>query len=244
MKNLIIIGNSLIKIYSVDSRNTLMSVNRYTHSQIPDSLKELENKETIYIASVVPKLTSHYCNLFTHAYVIKNNDIPILENKTENPEHSGIDRLLNTLAAYYLIPNYNKIIVDGGTAISISVATEPGMFLGGAIFSGIETEMKALARNTELLPDIAGASFPERGIGTSTIEALKSGIFIGTVGAIKEIIRTTELELKAWNELPTHTILTGGWGKIISDHLDIHHTYEEHLTFTGMLKTVERLKDC
>ena len=83
-------------------------------------------------------------------------------------------------------------------------------FLGGSILPGLAMQARAMHEFTDLLPliDVGEFSEPPPALGTSTESALESGLFWGTVGAIRQL--TEELSNDA-GKIP-RIYLTGGAG--------------------------------
>ena len=121
--------------------------------------------------------------------VLTQKEIP-LKTEVDFPEKVGIDRLL---AAYAAVRWKRKrprdtqrpiLLCDLGTAITVDLVSPDDVFLGGAILPGMNLAAKSLRRGTALLPKIEAfetAKFP----GKNTQEAIRAGIFEGTIGAIR-----------------------------------------------------------
>lgn len=153
------------------------------------------------------------------------------------PDKVGIDRLLNGLAANYVrLPHEPAVVVDTGTATTVDRISAAGAFEGGAILPGFELAGLALHRYTALLPQIAPEElrcndldpFP---LGKNTRDAIRSGIFWGQVGAVRELVRRLS---------PTgqqlSLLLTGGAAPLLAPHLHDLGTVrlEEHLPLKGL----------
>jgi type III pantothenate kinase len=108
-------------------------------------------------------------------------------------ERVGIDRLLAAAAAVSQPPfHVPKIIVDVGTAITVDLIDAKETFQGGAILAGMRATTIALSELAERLPEIPGQMLPKEQppvVGKNTEEALASGLYWGTVGAIRETIQ-------------------------------------------------------
>ncbi len=91
------------------------------------------------------------------------------------PEGAGEDRIANVFGAkkQYAPP---FLVVDVGTAVSVDVVEESGKWCGGIILPGRASYLRGL-ECCALLPaveDLRDCVFPV--IGTTTLEALKSGL--------------------------------------------------------------------
>ena len=151
--------------------------------------------------------------------------MPIL---VENPQTVGIDRLLNALAAYRRTKS-STIVIDFGTAITIDIVSKEGEFLGGLILPGIGTSAYALNKQTALLPEV-NIKRPEKIIGKNVEDAIKAGIYFGTVGSVIHIIK--ELR-RIYGDLK-YTIATGGDAKIFKKDIPEIDKFIPCLTLEGI----------
>jgi type III pantothenate kinase len=87
--------------------------------------------------------------------------------------------------------------VDAGTAITVDLVSADGAFEGGVILPGFRLTAKALAEGTDLLPhvDHDPAAAPPPVVGKSTAAAIRSGLFWGQVGAVRELTHRIAGEL-------------------------------------------------
>jgi pantothenate kinase type III len=96
--------------------------------------------------------------------VIAGPDTSGLEMKVDSPERVGADRIVNAAGALWkhgcivkekpLTLEKPIIIVDLGTATTVSVLDRSGAFIGGCICPGVMTSAKALSSAAAQLPDI------------------------------------------------------------------------------------------
>ena len=110
-----------------------------------------------------------------------------LDARCPNPERVGPDRLLNAYAAdaRYGAPADRRRPGDRDHASTPS--TRGGAFVGGAIAPGIELGLRALASDAALLPHVF-PGIPATAIGTDTSEAIRSGVVLGHVGVVRELV--------------------------------------------------------
>ena len=104
------------------------------------------------------------------------------------------------------------IIVDLGTATTITVVDKDGVYLGGAITAGMKLGLRALGNGTALLPDLSVNDAPKSVIGSNTIDALKSGAIYGAASMVDGMIRRIERDLG----YKCKVVATGG----IARHVD------------------------
>ncbi|MBR3836627.1 MAG: type III pantothenate kinase [Clostridia bacterium] len=103
------------------------------------------------------------------------------------------------------------VIVDMGTATTLTVVDEKGRYIGGAILPGVGIGLNALADETSLLPRIELAP-PKKAISSSTVESMRSGALFGAAGAIDGILERFEEELGC---KPASVVCTGGLGSVV-----------------------------
>lgn len=146
---------------------------------------------------------------------IRPDDLP-LQIDMPQPEKVGIDRLAAAAAANRLrSPGRPAVVVDCGTAVTVDLLSENGVYLGGAILPGAPLMAKALADGTSKLPQIAAL---ERGMppampGTATAEAIAVGIGWGFRGAVSRLVAEGRRALKGDAEV----VLTGGWRSAVRE---------------------------
>ena len=107
----------------------------------------------------------------------------------DRPEHVGMDRLLNAVAANSRrVPGQGALVVDAGSAITVDLIDRDGVFRGGAILPGLRLMSRALNQYTALLP-IVDTIPPEPEVpGTSTPSAIATGIHAAAVGGVRFLI--------------------------------------------------------
>lgn len=91
------------------------------------------------------------------------------------------------------------VIIDMGTATTLSVIDGQRRHIGGMIAPGVGISMNALTEKTAQLPKIS-LDPPKRCIGSNTVECMKSGILYGAAGCIDGLLDRIEEEL---GETPT-----------------------------------------
>jgi type III pantothenate kinase len=148
--------------------------------------------------------------------------------KIDNPEEVGADRLLNALAAH----NHYRgplVVVDFGTATTFDIVDAQGAYLGGVIAPGINLSIEALHQAAARLPRI-GIGRPQSVIGTSTVPAMKSGIYWGYIGLIEGLLVRIESEFGE----PLKAIATGGLAPLFAEGTTKLTTIDPDLTLDGL----------
>ena len=225
-------GNSHTKIGCVDNGKVLDPVVRLETNQNKTlfeyasdidrilCLTNLKEKKTdgVIISCVVPPLRevlSDALKVVTgkNAVIVGAGVKSGVRLKIDDPGTIGSDLVSAASAAknLYKLP---AIIVNLGTATTITVIDKEGTYTGGVFMPGVTLSMNALSRETSLLPSI-DLTPPKKLICTQTNDAMKAGIIYGTAGAIDGIIDRFIEEIGD----PSPTIIaTGGIApKIIKD---------------------------
>lgn len=158
-----------------------------------------------------------------------------LKLKYANPKEIGADRIAGAIGATAIHPDTNLIIIDMGTATTIDCVTANKEYLGGAILSGLRISIEALANGTAKLPSVEIAK-PNHVCGTSTIEAIQSGLYYGNAGAIKEFCYLYQKSIFK-GEKP-FIIGTGGFSRIFEEY-NLFNEICPELVLLGVKKAVE-----
>lgn len=153
--------------------------------------------------------------------------VPI-ENQYRTPETLGLDRLAGMVAASWLYPGTNVLVIDAGTCITFDFLDESGKFLGGNIAPGLDMRYKAMHHFTQRLPSVERA---DTGLllGETTQEALQNG---GLMGVLMEIAGYIEILKNKHNSI--NTLLTGGDAQYLAEHLKTTLAVEPHLILIGL----------
>ena len=152
-----------------------------------------------------------------------------LNIKIDNPAQLGADLAAGAVGAIdkYPLP---CIVIDMGTATTISLIGKNGEMLGGAIAAGVRLTLKALFENTAQLPSV-NIEAPSSVIGTNTVDCMKSGLVYGAASMIDGIVERMENEYGKVSSV----VATGGLSKEIIRHCKRHIAYDENLLLDGLL---------
>ncbi len=189
--------------------------------------------EGAIISSVVPPLTTVmkkavYRICGKNPLIVGPGIKTGLDIKTENPSALGSDLVVDAVAALaeYAPP---LIVIDMGTATTMSVIDKNSRYIGGVIIPGIIVSQNALSANTSQLPyiDISG---PEKVIGKNTVECMKSGMILGAAAMIDGMIDRIHEELGE----KAAVIATGGLSGMIVPHCRRDIIYDCDLLLKGL----------
>jgi type III pantothenate kinase len=167
--------------------------------------------------------------------ILAASDLPLTVALAE-PDAVGIDRLLGAVAANRLRdPGRPAIVVDLGSAITVNLLSAEGVFLGGAILPGMALSARALAAFTDRLPriDTRDIADPPPPLGTSTEPALRSGLYWGAVGAIRELVGRLGAQVSGKPEV----FLTGGAAPTVAKAFGDLARHVPHMVLGGIALT-------
>lgn len=129
--------------------------------------------------------------------------------KIDDPAALGPDLLTGAVAG---LDEYGSplVIVDMGTATTISVIDKQRRFMGGMIMPGVKVSVNGLTSNAAHLPDIA-IQLPDKLINGTTVGAMQSGSVYGHASCIDGMLE------RIWDELgyKTAVVATGGFATTV-----------------------------
>lgn len=163
----------------------------------------------IVIGSVVPHQTAIIARALkkfhTMEPLVVDRDTP--SGVQHHSNQMGTDLYANAVAAHELYKG-SKLVIDFGTALTVTGIDAAGEVLGVIIAPGVITSLKALVGDTAQLPDIE-LKEPERVLGRDTVACMQSGMVYGYVGMVEGFIERAKQEMG-----DAYVISTGGLGHI------------------------------
>jgi len=237
------IGNSNIKCAIFNREKEIFEKfsietdkNNSDYAKLTQIIKKKHNYYACVISSVVPELNDIISNVIFNRVGIT----PIFLNtsrkcgliyKYSDPSKIGADRLANVLSG---ISGYNHplIIVDFGTATTVSLSLAENEFSGGLIAPGIKTSLEALHYNSSKLPKL-NFEHPFEIEGTSTEQCIRSGVYYMHLGFIEHL----KNKLKA-KYITIKSICTGGFSIFFKDLFDV---YDPDMVLKGCFEYYKRI---
>ena len=216
--------------YAIDIK-TILDIYHINRSDIEGAI----------ISSVVPQIT--FAARLAVQKILKKDAMIVgpgvktgLNILLDNPGEMGADRVADAVAALaqYPVP---LVIVDMGTATTISVLDDKKRYIGGMILPGVGVSLDALTARASQLSGIS-IDAPRHVIGKNTIECMKSGVLYSNAAALDGIIDRIEEEL---GEKAT-VVATGGLAKKIVPHCKREIILDEELLLRGLLIIYEKNK--
>lgn len=240
------IGNTNIVLGCIEDENILFEARMATDlvKTSDQYCAELKNMLALFevqpemidgsiVSSVVPpvlnsfktairKLTGHSC------LVVGPGIRTGLNIRMDNPADVGSDLIVAAVAA---VREYGAplLLVDMGTATTITAVDAEGTFVGGCICPGVKISMEALTGRTAQLPGIS-LDAPQRAIGKNTRDSMRSGIMLGAAAMLDGLLDRMEEELGS----PVKVIATGGIAKFVVPLCRRELIYDRSLMLKGL----------
>jgi type III pantothenate kinase len=218
-----------------DAQDKLAALLEKGWSKIPlsKSAKEKIKDGAVIVSSVQPAWTEQVKQLVKERLgeriMVIGEEIPLpMEMAVDEAKKVGTDRVVAAAAAYAVVEQA-VVIADFGTAITIDLVDDEGVFLGGIIAPGLSTGAKALNEYTAKLPLIEPAK-PTAPWGKNTEAAINCGIYYGALGLLHEVVRRYAEKIDKW----PYTIITGGDAALIKDDCEFIDSYVPNLTVKGI----------
>jgi type III pantothenate kinase len=176
--------------------------------RIIDQNQSESDRIPIYLVSVVPSQTEIW-QQFPQVKLITLADIPLFNLYPT----LGIDRALTAFGAGNIY-GYPILVIDGGTALTITGIDNNHRLVGGAILPGLRLQLRSLCTGTAALPEIIlPPQLPPRW-SDNTPGSIASGVLYTVSAGVSDFIRD-------WQQLfpASYIILTGGDGELLTGYL-------------------------
>lgn len=202
--------------------------------------KRAEDVTGVAISSVVPGITTWLTEMCrrrmnVEPLVLTSTHDLGLRILTENPGETGVDRVINGVAAFARVGG-PVVVVDCGTATKFDVVNAAGEFVGGAIAPGLEISLNALTGRAARLYSVS-LVVPERAIGASTVSSIQSGVVLGYVALCEGMIRRILGEIGG----DATVVATGGAADLVRRSIPEITEYVPSLTLDGIRAAYQRL---
>ena len=164
------------------------------------------------LCSVVPELTLPACaavkrELGVVPRVLRAESAHGLLIGYKRPRELGADRVAAALGAHATYPGRDLIVIDFGTATTVTAVKVDGTVAGGAILPGYGLWSEMLAGRTAQLPKVNGA-VPQQALGRTPKEAIAAGLHFGHAGAVRELV--ARLSREVYGRKRPLVLATGG----------------------------------
>lgn len=188
-------------------------------STVPSVLHELQEMLTAYVDAEV--------------VVLGPGVRTGIKVRTDHPREVGTDRVAGAVAA---VDRWDgvRIVVGFGTATTLDVVNAAGEYVGGAIAAGPGLSMEALGSRAAQLRQVELAT-PRSVVGKNTVEAIQSGIVLGTAAMVDGMVARIVDELGLDADDPGFTVIaTGPMAYAVVDECRTVDVVEPWLTLHGL----------
>jgi type III pantothenate kinase len=175
--------------------------------------------KSIALCSVVPEVIysiSACCTKYfdINPFILQAGVKTGLQIGYKNPLEVGADRIANAIAITHMFTNENVVVIDLGTATTFCAISKTKHYLGGVIMPGLKMSMSALEAGASKLGSVEIIQ-KQQTLGKSTTDSIQSGLYFGSLGAMKEIINN--LQEQTFKGKKPLVIGTGGFTTIYRD---------------------------
>ncbi len=163
-------------------------------------------------------------------FAVSSQTLAGVTNCYKEPSRLGVDRWLALVAAWNDVRS-SVLVIDAGTALTVDVANDRGLHMGGYIAPGLETMRESLATDTEnvrvaFLQDCESI----REFGTNTRDAVQGGLLSMVVAWMS---RCRALAESICGKAPK-VFLTGGDSTRLARWLDFPCEIQADLVLDGL----------
>ncbi len=239
-------GNTNIVVGGIDNNKTYFMERIGTDPKLTDSEYAIQIKSLLdinkidisdidgsIISSVVPPLNITISNavkkiLGIRPLIVDCNMKTGMKILMDNPASVGSDLIVDSVAAASRYP-LPIIVIDMGTATTITVIDKDGNYIGGIIHPGLRVSLESLSNKTAQLPHIE-LSKPDKIIAKNTIESMRSGILYGHAGMMDSCIDRMEKELG----MKATIVATGGLAPFVVPLCTHEINVDDNLMLEGL----------
>ncbi|MCC7460340.1 MAG: type III pantothenate kinase [Proteobacteria bacterium] len=232
-------NDKIVRTWKMATHKNMLADEYVAHfNNFLSQVKTSWESNPVCVASVVPHITEQ---LRKHSQ--NRNDIHFVNHESSvdfsihlpTPQTLGSDLIA---AAQGALKKHTSplIIVDAGTATTITVINRDQQFIGGAICPGMGISSQALFNQASALSAIQ-LKLPETSIGNKTNDAILSGICLGHASMIEKMIERFESELKD----ACTVLVTGGAMETLLGALPKRYIFEPTLTLEGLISIYQNM---
>lgn len=249
------VGNTNIVIGCIENNKILFNERVSTNHRATDLEYAIQLKnifeihktdigriEGAVMSSVVPSITGIFRRairklMHTEPIIVGPGIKTGLKILTDNPAQLGSDLVVDAVAGihHYSLP---LIIIDMGTATTVSVVDKDCSYLGTDIIPGMRTSLDALVSGAAQLPKVS-LEPPKRVIGKNSPECMNNGIMLFTACGLDGMIERIEEEL---GEKCT-VVATGGLAGVVAPLCRREIVFDNDLLLKGLMILYDKNKD-
>lgn len=178
------------------------------------------------INPIFEKVFSKYFNV--KAMFVNNNLKSGIAIKIDQPKTLAPDILIGAVGAKQKFDD-NCLVIDVGTATTLTIVTKNNEYIGGLICPGLKSSANSLVESTAVLPAF-DLEIPDHVICKETIPALQAGLMYGYAcmvnGLVDKLIAEFNDDLKI--------IITGGLAEKLMPLLQKEIILDDNLLLDGL----------
>lgn len=152
-----------------------------------------------------------------------------LTNSYHSPRQLGIDRWMAMVAAFQMVDG-PVIVVDCGTAVTIDLVKQGGLYAGGVIMPGLMTALRSLEIGTDAIEQINSITSDMTCVAQSTEDGVIAGVLFCLAGGIERVVQEQTLLSE---QRPT-VVVTGGDEEKLVPYLTISTQLQPALVLQGL----------
>lgn len=227
------IGNSSIKIGHFHGSKLIKDWVCSSFEEVSSIAHQCEMPQII-ICSVASDTESLEQILSTFDINILTASTPIpFSNHYKTKNTLGVDRIAAIAGAEQINGGKNNLVIDIGSCITYDFLDSEKVYHGGSISPGANLRFRAMSDYTKKLPFISQLKDTSL-IGTSTEEAMLSGVFNGILAEIDGIIDSYQVK---WPDL--EVIMCGRGVNSFESKLKAHIFASPKLVLVGLNRILE-----
>lgn len=161
-------------------------------------------------------------------FIVSAQSVPELKVKRDVPNTLGADLVVGAVAAKAMYHG-PCIVIDMGTATTLTGLNADGEVCGVVIIPGVGTSLDALTSRAAQLSSVS-LTAPPQVLGRNTMECIQSGMVFGTACMLDGLCDRIEDELGA----PCEVVATGGLAGLIVPHCSRKITFSDTLLLDGL----------
>lgn len=197
-----------------------------------------EKVNEIAVSSVVPSFDYHLKNACLKYFKVEPMFVKagiktgLSVAKFKSSHEIGADLICSAVGAVEQYPDSNLLIVDMGTATTITVINSKKEFITGVIIPGIKTQAASLAQAAEKLLTVE-LLHPKTVVAKDTIESIQAGLYYGHLGAMRLLLK--KLAKEAINDQDHKVVATGGFARLFMK-AKLFDVIDSDLVLKGLVK--------
>ncbi len=151
-----------------------------------------------------------------------------LKIKIDDPKSLGADIVVDSVGALASV-GAPVIVIDMGTATTITYIDEHKYYRGGAYIPGLAVATNALVSAASKLPKIEFEA-PRHVVSTNTVDAIKSGAIYGQASMLDGMIDRISEEMDSTPKV----IATGGLAELVIPYMKHEIVFDKELMIKGL----------